>query len=82
MQEEEERNPEVLKAIELLNQNGYIVKRINKAQIAVAELCNHNCKRCTFNLLGVRCMDLICAKELIQTQVLPYVPAADEENNQ
>lgn len=83
MQEaEKEQNPEILQAIELLNRNGYIVAKINKAQMAIAELCNHNNTRCTFNLLGIRCVDLLCAKEMIRSQVLPYVPEDEEENKE
>ena len=82
MQEaEKEQNPEILKAIELLNKNGYIVAKINKAQMAIAELCNHNDTRCTFNLLGIRCVDLLCAREMIREQVLPYLPEDNEEQN-
>ena len=82
MQEaEKEQNPEILKAIELLNKNGYIVAKINKAQMAIAELCNHNDTRCTFNLLGIRCVDLLCAREMIREQVLPYLPEDNEEEN-
>lgn len=67
-------------AIKLLNENGYIVSKISKAQIAVAENCTHDKGRCTFNMLGIKCMDLLCVQNLIKEQILPY--CKDEEKTE
>ena len=69
----EEKNEELQNAIELLNKNGYVVHKINKAQMAIAELCKHDAARCNFNLLGIKCIDLICVQDLIREQILPYI---------
>ncbi len=66
-------------AIKLLNENGYIVSKINKAQIAIAENCCQDKTRCNFNLIGIKCVDLLCVQDLIKEQILPYIK---EENNE
>ena len=66
-------------AIELLNKNGYIVSKINKAQIAIAKNCEHDHQKCNFNLIGIKCVDLLCVQDLIKEQILPYIK---EENNE
>lgn len=63
----------IKEAIELLNRNGYVVTKVSKAQMTLAENCKHDNKRCAFNLFGVKCLDLICARELIKEQILPYI---------
>ena len=67
----------IQEAIKLLNENGYIVSKINKAQIAIAESCCHDKSRCNFNLLGIKCVDLLCVQDMIKEQILPYI-----ENNE
>ena len=62
----------IREAIELLNKNGYVVHKVNKAQIAIAELCKHDAARCNFNLLGIKCIDLVCVQDLIREQIFPY----------
>ena len=69
----EEQNEQLQKAIELLNKNGYVVHKINKAQMAIAELCKHDATRCNYNLLGIKCIDLICVQDLIREQILSYI---------
>ena len=69
----EEQNKEIQKAVELLNKNGYIVHKVNKAQMSVAELCRHDATRCNFNLLGIKCIDLLCVQDLIREQIFPYI---------
>ncbi len=68
---------EIKQAIELLNKNGYIVSKINKAQMAIAELCTHDCNRCNFNLIGIKCVDLLCIQDMIREQIFPYIPKED-----
>ncbi len=65
-------------AIKLLNENGYIVSKVTKAQMAIAESCCENKARCNFNLLGVRCVDLLCVQDLIREQIFPYMEQNDE----
>lgn len=69
---------EIKAAVELLNKNEYVVLKISKAQIALAENCKHDKKRCNFNLLGIRCMDLVCVQDAIRDQILPYLPNTDK----
>lgn len=69
---------EIEKAIELLNKNGYIVSKIDKAQIAIAKNCKHNKELCNFNLIGIKCVDLLCVQEMIQNQILPYLREEDK----
>ncbi len=80
-----EQNEEIKKAIELLNKNGYIVSKIDKAQIAIAEQCHHDKEKCNFNLIGIKCVDLLCVQEMIREQIFPYIKGEEEltdENNQ
>lgn len=81
-----DQEKEIQEAIELLNKNGYIVSKVNKAQMAIAELCRHNKDRCNFNLIGIKCVDLLCVQNLIREQILPYEKQEEtedaEENNQ
>ncbi len=65
-------------AIKLLNENGYIVSKVTKAQMAIAESCCENKVRCNFNLLGVRCVDLLCVQDMIREQIFPYMEQNDE----
>ena len=76
-----EQEKEIQSAIELLNKNGYIVAKVSNAQLAIAKQCRHSKDRCNFNLLGIKCVDLLCVQELIRNQVLPYAAKADEEEN-
>lgn len=69
---------EIEKAIELLNKNGYIVSKIDKAQIAIAKNCTHNKDLCNFNLIGIKCVDLLCVQNMIREQILPYLPKEEE----
>lgn len=64
---------EIKHAIELLNKNGYVVAKVNKAQIAIAEQCTHDKDRCNFNLLGIKCVDLLCVQDMIKEQIFPYI---------
>lgn len=61
---------QINEAIELLNKNGYVVARVNDAQLAVARSCTENKSRCDFNLIGIKCVDLICIQDLIREQLL------------
>lgn len=79
MEEKEVLTDEIKSAIELLNKNGYIVSKINKAQMAIAELCRHDKNRCNFNLLGIKCVDLLCVQEMIREQLFPYFPPEEEK---
>ena len=72
---------EIKKAIELLNKNGYIVSKINKAQMAIADMCNHDCSRCTFNIIGIKCVDLLCIQDMIREQIFPYVKEDEDTEN-
>lgn len=63
----------IREAIELLNRNGYIVSKVNKAQMAIAELCRHDKNRCNFNMIGIKCVDLLCVQDMIREQIMPYV---------
>lgn len=64
---------EIKEAIKLLNENGYIVSKINKAQIATAQGCCQDKSRCNFNVIGIKCVDLLCVQDMIKEQILPYV---------
>jgi len=68
---------EIKKAIELLNRNGYIVKEVSKAQMAIAENCKHDQSKCNFNMIGIKCVNLWCVQDMIREQILPYI---EEEN--
>ena len=68
-----EQNKEILKAIELLNKNGYIVSKVDKAQIAIAKQCEHDKEKCNFNLIGIKCVDLLCVQKMIKEQIFPYI---------
>lgn len=70
----------IKEAIELLNRNGYIVSKVNKAQMATAELCSHDSSRCLFNLIGIKCVDLLCVQDLIKEQIFPYTKESEEKN--
>ena len=75
----------IKEAIELLNRNGYIVSKISKAQMAIAQNCAHDKSRCTFNLIGIKCVDLLCVQQMIREQIFPYIEQEEEnkeENNQ
>ena len=63
----------IKEAIELLNKNGYIVSKINKAQIATAQSCCQDKSRCNFNVIGIKCVDLLCVQDMIKEQILPYI---------
>ena len=65
-------------AIRFLNENGYIVSKVSKAQMAIAKSCCENKTRCNFNVVGVRCVDLLCVQDLIKEQIFPYVEQNDE----
>lgn len=78
---ENENEKEIQAAIELLNKNGYIVSKVSSAQMAIAEQCTHNKNRCNFNIVGIKCVDLLCVQDLIREQVLPYI-TKNEENNE
>lgn len=65
-------------AIKLLNENGYIVSKVTKAQMAIAKSCCENKSRCNFNVVGVRCVDLLCVQDLIKEQIFPYMEQSDE----
>ena len=65
-------------AIRLLKENGYIVSKVSKAQMAIAKSCCENKTRCNFNVVGVRCVDLLCVQDLIREQIFPYVEQNDE----
>lgn len=73
-------NEEIKRAIEILNKNGYVVAKVNKAQMSMAQTCSHNKDRCDFNLLGIKCVDLLCIQDMIKEQVLPYVEADGEDS--
>ncbi len=63
----------IKEAIKLLNENGYIVSKINKAQIAIAQNCCQDKSRCNFNVIGIKCVDLLCVQDMIKEQILPYI---------
>lgn len=65
-------------AIKLLNENGYIVSKVTKAQMAIAKSCCENKSRCNFNVVGVRCVDLLCVQDLIKEQIFPYMEENEE----
>lgn len=65
-------------AIKLLNENGYIVSKVTKAQMAIAKSCCENKSRCNFNVVGVRCVDLLCVQDLIKEQIFPYMEQNEE----
>lgn len=69
----------IQEAIKLLNENGYIVSKVNEAQMSVAKSCAHDKSRCNFNLIGIKCVDLLCVQDLIKEQILPYIK---DENNE
>ena len=71
---------EIKAAIELLNKNEYIVLKINKAQTAIAQNCRHDQKRCNFNLLGIKCVDLVCVQDAIREQIFPYMKEETKDN--
>lgn len=70
----------IKEAIELLNKNGYIVNKVSDAQIAIAKNCKHESEKCNFNMIGIKCVDLLCVQKTIKEQVLPYID--DEEINE
>ena len=72
----------IKEAIRLLNENEYVVLKINKAQMAVAQNCAHDKKRCTFNLLGIKCVDLICVMDEIREQIFPYINNEENEKEE
>lgn len=74
-----ENNEEILKAIELLNRNGYIVSKVSKAQMAIANQCVHDKTKCNFNMIGIKCVDLLCVQDMIKEQILPYIEEEKEE---
>ena len=61
---------EINKAIELLNKNGYVVAKVSDAQLAMAMTCTENKSRCNFNVIGIKCVDLVCIQDLIKEQIL------------
>ena len=65
-------------AIKLLNQNGYVVSKISDAQIAIAKSCCQDKSRCNFNVIGIKCVDLLCVQDMIKEQIFPYI----EENKE
>ena len=69
-------------AIELLNKNEYIVLKVSKAQLAIAQNCRHDYTKCNFNLLGIKCVDLICVQDEIREQVLPYIQNDEKTETQ
>ena len=69
----------IQEAIKLLNENGYIVSKVNEAQMSVAKSCSQDKSRCNFNLIGIKCVDLLCVQDLIREQILPYIK---DENNE
>ena len=69
---------EIKAAVELLNKNEYIVLKVNKAQLAIAQNCKHDYNRCNFNLLGIKCVDLLCVQDEIRKQILPYIQENEE----
>ena len=60
----------IQEAIKLLNKNGYIVSKVNDAQIAIAKNCCQDKSRCNFNVIGIKCVDLLCVQDLIKEQIL------------
>ena len=76
-----ENNEEILKAIELLNKNGYIVSKVSKAQMAIANQCTHDKTKCNYNMIGIKCVDLLCVQDMIKEQILPYIEEENEEKN-
>ena len=73
-----EENEKIREAIELLNKNGYIAVKINKAQMAIAEQCKHDKTKCNFNMIGIKCVDLLCVQDMIREQIFPYVEKTEE----
>lgn len=69
----------IKEAIELLNQNGYIVAKVSDAQMAIAKSCCQDKSRCNFNVIGIKCVDLLCVQDMIKEQILPYIK---DENNE
>lgn len=63
----------IAQAIELLNKNGYIVSKVSKAQIAITQKCTHDKNSCNFNMLGIKCVDLLCIQDMIREQIIPYL---------
>lgn len=61
---------EINEAIELLNKNGYVVAKVSDAQLAMAKTCTENKSRCNFNLIGIKCVDLVCIQDLIKEQLI------------
>lgn len=60
----------IQEAIKLLNDNGYIVSKVSDAQLAIAKSCCQDKSRCNFNLIGIKCVDLLCVQDLIKDQIL------------
>ena len=60
-------------AIKLLNENGYIVTKVSDAQLAIAKNCCQDKSRCNFNLIGIKCVDLLCVQDMIKEQIFPYI---------
>ena len=60
-------------AIKLLNENGYIVTKVTDAQLAIAKSCCQDKSRCNFNLIGIKCVDLLCVQDMIKEQIFPYI---------
>ena len=64
---------EIKNAIELLNKNGYVAVKVNKAQMAMAQNCCHDKNKCNFNMIGIKCVDLLCMQDIIREQIFPYI---------
>ena len=50
--------------------------------MAIAELCGHDKSKCTFNMIGIKCVDLLCVQEMIREQIFPYLPEEKNEENE
>ena len=51
---------------------------IGDAQIAIAKSCCQDKTRCNFNVIGIKCVDLLCVQDMIKEQIFPYI----EENKE
>lgn len=60
---------DIKNAIELLNDNGYIVIHINKGQMCLCDNCKLDVEECMYNSIGHACANLTCINNYIKEQI-------------